>query len=135
MENLSLQYLIDNYSGDVYNGIEYCKSLYSEYPSKPSKPQLPKKDTAQDAKEYADKMVIYESEMKDYEKLREAYYNLYNSVNEIIEQFIKWASSFDDLVPDKQKDKVWSKAWADGHSSGYSEVYGCLCGLVDLFIE
>ena len=58
--DLTLEYLIDNFSGDEYNGIEYAKSKYPEYLEKPSKPMSSNKPTSTEALDYAYKLKEYE---------------------------------------------------------------------------
>ncbi len=127
------QTLIDCYNSDVYSGITYAESLRLPYPDKPTKPVLKKDHNSKDLAEYSVLLSAWEEKMNDYTKDKGAYQIRSAEIDSSIESFIKDVSGFDSTVPDDKKDKVWSKAWSDGHSCGYGEVYGCLCGLVELF--
>ena len=131
---LTVEELTEAWSGEVYNGIEYAKSYYLEYPDKPTKPTLKHNHSSEELKKYNSDFKTYETELEIYKNKKEQYGKVQNEVDGIIEKWLKDISGFTNHVPDDKKDKVWYKAWQDGHSSGYSEVYSCLCSLVDLFM-
>lgn len=132
MTTLTLEYLIENYSGDINRGIEYAKSEIPDFIEKPSKPILSNKPTSADALDYAYKLKEYEDLVVIYEEQKKNRKEKANEIDEIIEEFIKDAACLKN-VPEKYRDKVYSKAYSDGHSGGFYSVYQELCELVDIF--
>jgi len=130
---LTAQTFKDNCTGNIYDDIKFAQSFYPPYPDRPTKPRLLSSHNSIDAKRHAENMVQWEIDNDSYKVAISVYRNEEYDINQIIEAHIKEESGFNTIIPDDKKDKVWRKAWEDGHSNGYSEVYGCLCGLVDLF--
>jgi hypothetical protein len=132
LTDLTLEYLIENYSGDVNTGIVFAKSKYPMYVDKPSKPTLGNNPTSAVALDYAYKLKEYEDLVVICEEQKKNRQEKVNEIDEIIEEFIKDAACLKN-VPEKYRDKVYSKAYSDGHSYGFFSVYQKLCELVDIF--
>jgi len=130
---LTAQTFKDNCTGNIYDDVKFAQSFYPPYPDRPTKPRLLPSHNSIDAKRFAENLAQWEIDNESYKAAMDAYRDEAHRINLIIEAYIKEESGFNTYIPDDKKAKVWSKAWQDGHSNGYSEVYGCLCGLVDLF--
>ena len=131
-KELTLEYLIANFSGDVYNEIHLAKSYYPESIERPTKPILSNKPKSAEALDYAYKLKEYEDLIIIYEEQKKNRQKKINEIDDIIEEFIKDVACLKN-VPEKYRDKVYSKAYSDGHSGGFYEVYQNLCELVDIF--
>jgi hypothetical protein len=121
---LTLEYLIDNYSGDVYSGIQYTESKYPPYIERPSKPILSNKPTSDEAFEYATKLKEYEGLVEIYNEEIKIRQEKINKINDIIVDFIK--SNFS-CFPEKYLDDVYSEAWYRYRHAGFYAVYQELC--------
>jgi len=97
------------------NGIDYLQFLYDElegeisamYPSKPSKPMLLPKHTPEDVLAYAEKLMAYGSEEKDYKAKKEVYQTEKNNLRDAMMEIIKEDVGFYNAVPKERQDKVW----------------------------
>lgn len=112
---------------DYYNG------RHLTYPTKPKKPVTPSKFTAENARELAQALEAFESEMSVYnEEFEHWRNNMYNLKQEF------WDDARVELGCQYFADPVWeiccNKAWEDGHAYGYSEVYQELVEIVE-FLE
>jgi hypothetical protein len=114
------------------NAINYAESFYGEYPNKPKKPLAPKIHTSESIKNYSSELETYETNLKEYEITRRACNIREIKINNIIIDYIKYASNIE-TIPEQYRDKVYSKAYEKGHSSGFYEIYCDLCGLVEIF--
>jgi len=127
------QFQLDNHLLGTYEMIKLLEKLrvHVSYPRKPDGGGI-KIKTAQEHREYADKLELYEKEMEEY-KVQEKECNIHNlKVDSLILDFIKNEAGLNN-IPEQYWNKVFSKAWSDGHSSGYYEVYQKLCELVEIF--
>ena len=132
MTTLTLEYLIENYSGDINRGIEFSENRYPEPPNRPSKPILSNKPTSDEVFAYAHKLKEYEDLIIIYDEQKNNRLEKIDEINDIVEEFIKDVAGIKN-VPEKYREKVYSKAYSDGHSGGFYEVYQNLCELVDIF--
>lgn len=121
------------FGDDVHKAYEYVKSLYMPYPTNVEKPHLAKDHTSKDAKEYSEKLVVFEKAKEEYAKQKSAIQEHNGELDETFVEYIKELSGLNTIVPADKRSKVWSKAWSDGHSDGYPSVYYHLRELVDLF--
>jgi hypothetical protein len=112
----------------------FSEKIGPKYPQRPIKPFLNNKHSAAEVRAHADKLDIFEAEMKEYNAAKEINREFHGKVNGIIEEYMREVSGLNRIVPKEKRDKVYSKAYSDGHSSGYYEVYINLCELVDLFV-
>lgn len=127
------QFQLDNHLLGTYEMIKLLEKLrvHVSYPRKPDAAGI-KIKTAQEHREYADKLELYEKDMEEY-KIQEKECRIHNqNVHELIEMLIKSQADFNS-IPSQYQEKVFSKAWSDGHSDGYYEVYQELCELVEIF--
>lgn len=131
-KELTLEYLIENYSGDINRGIEYAKSEKPNFIERPTKPILSNKPKSAEALDYAYKLKEYEDLIIIYEEQKKNRQEKIDEIDNIIEEFIKDVAGLKN-VPEKYRDKVYSKAYSDGHSGGFFSVYQKLCELVDIF--
>jgi hypothetical protein len=102
--------------------------------SRPSRPDSGciKIKTAQEHREYADKLEQYEKEMEEY-KVQDNMCKIHNlKVDTLILDFIKNEAGLNS-IPEQYRNKVFSKAWSDGHSDGYYEVFMQLSELINIF--
>jgi hypothetical protein len=109
---------------DYYNG------RHLTYPTKPKKPVAPTKLTAENARELAQALEVFESEMSVYKDELERYRN---NTNNLQQEF--WDDARVELGCQSYTTSVWelccNKAWVDGHAYGYSEVYQELTEIVE----
>lgn len=92
------------------------------YPEKPTRPTLGCRDkyaTPAQARDYADRLEIFEAEMKGF-RTRQAQWNQVQ--NDLNQRFKDDALREAGLLDHPKADKCWEKAWEHGHSSGNSEV-------------
>ena len=132
LTDLTLEYLIENFAGDVNSGIVFAKSKYPMYVDKPSKPTLGNKPTSSEALEFANKLKKYEDLIVIYKAEYISRQEKITLIDGIIEEFIKDVAGIKN-VPEKYRDNVYSKAYSDGHSDGFFSVYQKLCDLCDIF--
>lgn len=102
-----------------------------EYVRKPSKPSASNIDTAQEAKKFADDMVIYESKLKEYQEKNEQYQK---EQRRIFQQFKVDALEEVGLTNHPKSEQAFNLAYERGHSGGYSDVYNELLDLADLLL-
>lgn len=132
LTDLTLEYLIENFSCDVYNGIEYATSKYPKYLKTPTKPIISNNPTSDEVFAYAHKLKEYEDLIVIYDEQKNNRLEKIDEINDIVEEFIKEAAYLKS-VPEKYRDNVYSKAYSDGHSGGFYEVYQKLCNLCEIF--
>lgn len=102
------------------------------FPQKPIKPNLSYNNcTPQMAREYADKLEIWERECVLHKLLMDDYRE---EEIRLTKQFYDDAIKEAGLSNHPKKDIIYSKAWEDGHSGGYSEVFNKLLDLAE-FVE
>ena len=109
---------------DYYN----CRDLI--FPVKPKTISLTSKNPSEEEiQEYLSKKSIYEIEMEEYSKAKDAYYT---EQGRRIDEF--WEDAREELLCTSYPDHVWekccTKAYDDGHSAGYSEIFSCLAEIV-----
>lgn len=110
---LTLEYLIENYSNNVCEGIEYAKSKY---------PECDIKLTGSDVQIYVNNLT----------ELDESIQPRIKEINITIQDFIKHISGLN-KVPEKYRGSVYIKACLEGHSNGFYGIYQELCKLVTWF--
>ncbi len=116
----------------VRKALEYAESHRYEMPQRPIMPFLNRKHTADEAKEHAKSMELYEILMDDYLSMIKERRDHNAALDAVIEMYIKDQSGLNS-IPEQYRSKVYAKAESDGHSYGYYEVYNKLIDLVYLF--
>ena len=117
----------------AYEAIEYIKGLEPDYIHGPIKPTLKSNPTSTEAKEYAEKLEQYETDLAEYKIKNDERGKISRDLYTVLEDYLKEDAGLYTTVPKDKQDKVWNYAWRQGHSSGYGEVYGYLVELVELF--
>lgn len=91
-----------------------------EYPKKPSKPKLPVNHTALDAKNHAESMTWWESEMEAY---RENIGKYRSEEQRLLAKFKEDVLEYCGISNHPKAEKLYAIAWDKGHSAGLYEVY------------
>jgi len=117
----------------AYEAIDYIKELEPPYISRPSKPLLKANINSSEAKEFAQKLEQYETDLAEYKIKNEERAEISKQLYAVLEDYLKDDAGLYTTVPKEKQNKVWNYAWQQGHSSGYGEVYGYLVDLVELF--
>jgi len=117
---------------NMYQQIQDLLDKIGSYPEKPKKPVLDRNHNAEQARDYAMSMEVYEVRFAEFEKNRIAYYQRQGEIEHMIVDLISRESGLFN-IPEQYRKKVWSIAWEEGHGAGYHEVYQWLTRLVEIF--
>ncbi len=109
--------------------IEYYSTPRVAYPDSPVKPYMTKTHTAAQAKEYAEKLEQYESEMPSYKSGKDAYYR---EEQLLLLEFKTDLFEKHGVTDNPKRENCYSIAWERGHSSGLGEVMNYFSDFVEL---
>ena len=120
---------------DSYQSI--INMLMNNMPSRIVRPQEPKlkslKPTLEEMETYKKELLVYPSSLEQYKIDNEKYVVLFNHIHQLIVDFIKEDTKFNEYVPENKKEMVWSKACDSNDDGGFTNLYREVENLVDLY--
>lgn len=95
--------------------------------------ELGRKPSAKEAREYADKVEVYDKMVELLKELQSEKREFESRITATQIEWVKSHTGFHNSVPTKFQDKIWNLAWDYGHSHGMGEVAIHLERFIDIF--